>query len=368
MKILLLRSERTAHEGHPPDPYSQEFRSAFAERVIANLRSEPGQCSVCGPDCIACRRDYDRRFGAHIAGIVAFPSRLPFLIERPADLLPPRLPAHDVLLAINIHEQIFLALLERAHLAGARAAIVPLESRDWFSRGAQEEAQRVAAKIGMELAFPKPFCAFDPPRGSLLDMFRRTFHIGKPEVRLEISEGRIVRAHVETSAACGATYYVARWLVGRRTDEDLRHDVVARRLHSYPCTASMAWDEDLGDTVMHVSSEAHCAILDPLGHRPPDRMESVLTPLGRSIPRPRTPQENLRLVQQARDALLADLDAQGTVSLTAFRRSHRFPPAAAHTAILLLKKEGIVARDGDSITLVRPLPPPAPLAGHDNSK
>jgi len=354
MRILLLRSERRGADEGPKEPYLQEFGSAFAERVIANLRSEPGGCGACGPDCTGCRRDYGRTFTKNIAGVICFPSRLPFLLERPEEYIPARVPRHDVLLALNVHEQILLAILERARAAGARAAIAPIESRDWVSRSAQERARKIGAHLDMEVAFPKPFCAFDPPKGSRLDRFRRTFHIGKPEVRLEISDGRIVRAHVETSAACGATYYIARWLVGRRTDEDLRHDVVARRLHSYPCTASMAWDDDLGDTILHVSGEAHYAILAPLGLERSAGPEMIRSPAGRMVYRPAPVQENVRNVAQAREVLLRELARHGRLSLSGFRRSHTLSPAAVHTAVLLLKQEGKIVSDGDGISLVHP--------------
>ena len=348
MKILVLRSRRESGDA-PGDPYAQEFRSRFAERVIGNLRGERGFCSSCSPDCIDCRRGYDRRFAGAIAGVIDLPPRLPYLLEEPGDYLPADVPPHDVLIAVNIHEQVLVEAVRRCRDWGARGIVAPLEAADWLSASARSEIESAAAEAGVEVAMPKPFCDFDPPAGTLLAEFRRRFHIGKPDVELTVRNGQVERAYVHVSAACGATYYVARWLEGRSVDDDLRYDVVAKRLHSYPCTASMKWDDQLGDTVMHVAGEAHYAILDPLGGPDRRRPEMVQSPLGDMIPKPAPPRETARNIDQAKAAILATLDSAGSITVTDLRARRDITPAAAYSALLLLEQAGIVRNENGRI-------------------
>lgn len=349
MRILILRSRRRDGGDDPEGPYTQQFRSRFAEKVVANLQGDRGLCARCGPECNDCREGYGRRFGECIAGVVDLPAVLPHLLEDPGRHLPADVPRHEILIAVNIHEQVLVEAVRRCRRWGTRGVVAPLEAPDWVSGSARAEAESAAAGAGVEIALPKPFCDFDPPAGTVLADFRRRFHIGRPEVELTVRNGKVERAHVHVSAACGATYYVARWLEGRRVDDDLKYDIVAKRLHSYPCTASMKWDDDLGDTVMHVAGQAHYAILDPLGqqdHAPP---EMVRSPVAGFIPKPPRPRETTRNIDQAKRAILADLDAGGEVTIEGLRTRSGITPAAAYSALLILEQEGKVRSENGRI-------------------
>jgi len=349
MRILVLRSQRRDPEAGRKEPYTQTFGSRYAERVTGNLVGEDDFCTACGPDCVACRKPYHRRFGADIAGVISFPAVLPYLLERPAEHVPSDLPPHDILLAINIHEQILVETIRRCGALGTRAAVVPLEASDWVSGSAREQAGDLCDRMGIELAFPKPFCSFDPPAGTVLAEFRRRFHIGKPDVRLDIRGGIIRKADVGVSAACGATYYVARWLVGRRVDEDLRHEIVSKRMHSYPCTASMKWDDELGDTPLHVAGQAHYEILRPIEHRARSEPALVMSPLGTMVQKPIPPKENIQTIEKAKQTILSELAGQESVSLRVLREKPGISAAALHTALLLLKQEGKIRAEGRKI-------------------
>ena len=353
MRILVLLSRRQGGRDAAGDPYAQTFRSTFADKVVGNLVGEPGFCSACAGDCTGCRRAYDRRFGDSIAGIVELPAVLPYLLERPDRYVPADVPAHDVLLAINVHEQILLACIRRAKRWQTRGVIAPIEAGGWISPAARAEGARIAEEVGVEADFPKPFCAFDPPAGTVLAEFRQRFHVGKPHVELTIEHRRITRACVHVSAACGATYYVARHLAGKSLDDDLKYDVVAKRLHCYPCTSSMAWDDEIGDTIMHVAGQAHYEILAPLAApeaHAPDEPEMVLSPVGIMIPRPAAPAENLRNIERAKEGILEGLAAAGAVSLAELRANRRLPSAAVYSALLILKRQGTIRAVGDRIT------------------
>ena len=341
MKILILRSEQRKSAGPTKNAYVQEFSCTYAEKVIGNLVGEPGFCASCGPDCNACRKPYDRRFGKNIAGIITLPARLPYLLETPWQYVPDNLPAHDALIAINIHEQILIEFIRRCPDLETRGIIVPCEAPDWLSGSARADARALCEKHGIEIAFPKPFCASAPPAGSFLAQFREAFHIGKPRVKLEISNEYITRANVEISAACGATYYIARWLNGKHIEDDLRYEIIAKRMHAYPCTASMKWDDELGETPLHVAGEAHYEILAQLNKKPaPQEPSLIKSPLGVMVQKPVPIHENLANVEKAKAAILQDLAAGKEVTLQSLRKKSGLPPAAINTALLRLKQQG----------------------------
>ena len=349
MRVVVFRS--ACPEAEPPGDgaYSQTFDTRYADRVIGNLANEDDFCTSCQAQCVHCRRPYARSFAGHVAGVIPLPSPMPYVLERPAEHVPADVPPHDVLIAISIHEQILIESIKRSGEWGTRGVVVPIEAPDWISGAARAQAERLCQERGIEIAFPKPFCDFAPPAGSFLDEFRRAFHIGFPEVVLTVRDGVIEKADVKVSAPCGATYYIARWLEGKRVDDDLRHDVISRRLHSYPCTSSMEWDDDLGDTILHVAGQNHYAILDQLGAAAErDEAPLVMSPLGIALPKPVPVTENVRNVEQAKEAILRRLAARETVPLSELRQGDE-TPAAINTALVILKRDGRIRVEGNRV-------------------
>ncbi len=354
MKLVVLRSVPPERGAAARDEYSQEFDTRYAERVLGNLAGGAGPCTACGPDCCACRAPYGRDLRGDLAAVLDLPAVLPHVLERPGQYVPPRPPAHDVLLAIAIHEQILIEVLKKCGEWGTRGVVVPLEAPDWISPAARAAAFEVAEALGVEIAFPKPFCAFRPPAGSLLDAFRRHFHIGFPEVDLIVEDGLVKQARVEVSAACGATYFVARWLADRRVDADIKHEVIAKRMHSYPCTASMEWDDELGDTPMHIAGQAHYEILRQLGQEPGEAPRGIVSPVGVMIPEPPRGGESLENIERAKEAILTSLAERGSLGTEELSRLEGVSPAAAYSALLLLKKSGRVRVEDQSVTSAAP--------------
>jgi len=347
MRVVVLRSVRQQRKRRK-ERYLQEQDTRFAERVLGNLRGGEDACTACGPDCNHCRRPYAEHFGKGVVGVVDFPAVLPYVLERPADLLPREMPPHDVLLAIGIHEQILLEVAKACPAWGTRGIVAPLEAPGWICGATRAEAHRVCEDAGVEISFPKPFCSFLPPRGSVLAEFRESLHIGRPDVELTLDGRRIREARVHVSAACGATYCVARWLVGRTLDENLEIEVISKRWHAFPCTASMERDPELGDeTPLHVAGQAHYALLKPHKKRVAG-LESpmVVSPVGKLVHRATPPEENRRKIEEARQGILQELATGEAVTLTALRKRLGATPAALNTALLLLKREGAIRSEG----------------------
>ena len=343
MRIVVLRSVDAGTGEASGTEYVQRFDTVYARRVLGNLVGEPGFCTACADDCVACRQPYRRCYRDSIKAVVDFPAALPYLLEKPETYVPSDLPQHDVLLAICIHEQILIEILKVCSQWGTSGVVAPIEAPDWISPAARRKASAVCERQNTEISFPRPFCAFRPPAGGVLAEFRESFHIGAPEVALTFDGDTIAGAEVRIGAACGATHYIARWLRGRRTDDDIKYDVIARRLHSYPCTASMEWDDEVGETLLHVSGEEHYRILASLPSSVTADERFVRSPLGMVIPRPVPVQENLKNVETVKQSILAELEKTGRLSLDALPAAKGATPAAQNTALLMLKQEGKIA-------------------------
>lgn len=364
MKIVILRSQRSGDENYAEHDFLQTFDTRYAERVIGNLRGERRLrgarhqqdndrfCTACGPDCTFCRNPYHRNYDKNIAGIIDFPAVLPYVLENPSDYVPEHIPGHDILLVINIHEQILLEILKKCKHLGTKGVVVPLEAPDWVSGATKASARKICEKDNIEISFPEPFCSFNPAGGGVLSAFRKHFHIGYPDVQLTIPEaenGRIAKAHVNVSAACGATYYIARWLVGRNVKDNLEIEVISKRLHTYPCTASMKWDNEIDDTPLHIAGQAHFRILSSVKEITHKNSSMIRSPLGQMVPKPIPMQENLKAIEKAKELIVNELRIHTVVTLDHFKKRVKTTPAALSSAMILLKKEGKIRIEGKKL-------------------
>ena len=261
MKLLIVTNEK--YNPVPRRPFSVIMEDMFSERVVKHLQNDyAGICNGCGNDCDHCRDKFPVLFPVDfkedIAGVILLPAELPYYVDDPGDYLPDALPPHDVMLAMHIHEDLLLSLPQRAKDAGAKALIVPSEDPAWLSQWIRGRLRKICDQLGMESAFPKPFCSFLPsPDQPVLSEFARHFRIGKPKIKLKVQDNKIIETQVITSAPCGCTYFVARNLLGKEINEDLNVNETAKYWHSYPCVASMDVDRELGDTPLHKGGYLH---------------------------------------------------------------------------------------------------------------
>lgn len=204
MRLVVLRSRETGTRAEDGPEYEQTLNTAFARKVLGNLGNAAGSCTACQDACTGCRRRY-RRAPEDVVEVVDVPAVLPYLLEAPASFVPDSIPQHDVLLAICVHDQIFLEALRTCPRWGTRAVVVPLEAPGWTTPATHREAEEICHKLGVEIAFPKPFCALNPAPGTVLADFRRRFRVGMPEVSVDVEDGVVAAVRVDVSAACGAT-------------------------------------------------------------------------------------------------------------------------------------------------------------------
>lgn len=201
----------------------------YAERVEEYLRAHPG---------------------ARVEAFVV-PADVPVFVdeEEAAALLPPAIASAEIVIAIALP---YVLLRELPYVMGrghGRALIAPREEPQWIRPGQMREVTRACGRFGLENAFPKPFCALQP-HTPVLRQFCADYKVGQHAIVLECIDGVISAAHCPTSSACGLTAWAAEQLVGRPCDETIPRALV-ELLHVRPCLASMALDEELGDTIMH---------------------------------------------------------------------------------------------------------------------
>jgi hypothetical protein len=181
----------------------------------------------------------------------ALPASMPLIVDDPADFLPEDIGGPEIVIAVNLHQDILVDLPKLLSPKGAQVLIAPIESPEWIRPGLIHQVTNECSKVGMESAFPKPFCALEP-KTPTLRRFCEEYHIGRPELEIEVRDGKVIGAEAVKGSPCGLTHWVAERLVGRPADETLEARA-AELLHLRPCLATMVLDPALGDTVMHES-------------------------------------------------------------------------------------------------------------------
>ncbi|MDP2210930.1 MAG: DUF166 family protein [Candidatus Aquicultor sp.] len=240
--------------------YALAFNENFAQRFIKHLSNDESLCTACHDECVECRLSLVDDLSGNIAGQHKLPLLTDQFIDDPEEYLPASVPGHDITLAFNIHSDILLDVPELAAKAGSRALIVPVEDPDWLGGWTKRRLEEKCAELGLEFAAPKPFCGLTGDGYEHIKAFIQEFKVGRPEVELDIDGGIVTRAHVTTSAPCGATYYLARLFKGVTADDKLL-EVACKGLSSYPCTASTKIDPDFKDSITH---EANYITMDAL--------------------------------------------------------------------------------------------------------
>ncbi len=229
------------------------YSGEFGERVIGNLINYSTFCISCADACTHCK-EAKYGFADRINGLFKLPepSMLPVFIEDSADAyLPQEIPDADIAIVSEIHNDLLLELSPILKDSGIKAMIVPQESAAGIARPQVEE---ICSREGIEVVFPKPFCELQPQDDKpVIRSFIAEFGIGLPEVRVEMDRrGRIVHVEVLRSAPCGSTWFVAKQLEGVEVENKLElYDRISESHHSYPCTASMEKDSEIGDTILH---------------------------------------------------------------------------------------------------------------------
>lgn len=234
------------------------YSGEFAERVIRNLINDISFCKSCSLLCDQCKYSVYSYVGSVRAAIQLAPlQELPAFIDNPEQYLPEKIPRADLCISSGIHKDLLLDLPSRIHKAGIKGMIVPIEDFIEVPAGLRKQMTSACEDLGLECAFPKPFCSLTPSEETpAISRLVTELRIGRPKLRISLARrhGRenIESTTVDRSAPCGSTWYVARKLIGVDTKEDVLYDAIAKAHHSYPCTATMAVDPELKEPILHI--------------------------------------------------------------------------------------------------------------------
>jgi hypothetical protein len=234
------------------------YSKDFMERVIRNLINDPCFCQSCGLYCESCKYNvYSFVRNVRAAIQLPDPSELPAFIDNPEEYMPRKLPKADVCLASGLHKDLLLELPQHIKKAGIKALIAPIEDWQEVPTGIRKQLAEKCRELGLECAFPKPFCTLTPEKDKpIITRCIEETKVGRP--LLEISTMKIGKdevieyAAVRRSAPCGSTWYIARKLTGVSTEKDILYDAIAKAHHSYPCTATMVTDPETKEPILHI--------------------------------------------------------------------------------------------------------------------
>ena len=191
------------------------------------------------------------------------PQFLPPIVDDPEEFLPQDPPQVDLILSLAENRSASELIPDLAVLTGAQAVIAPVDNRAWLPRGMMRQMEHRLAAKSIPSAFPTAFCALEiqPGQHPLIQKFAT--HFGRPKLEIEVEGDQIARVKILREAPCGNTRFVAQRLVGVPIEEAEEQAGLAH--HHYPCLASMAMDDEFGDTLMHRSGlMTKLAVHDPL--------------------------------------------------------------------------------------------------------
>ncbi len=228
------------------------------ERVIRNLINDPSFCKPCGLYCDSCKYNVYSFVGNVRAAIqLPNPSELPAFIDNPEKYMPRKVPKADLCVASGLHKDLLLELPHHIQKVNMKGLIVPIEDFNEVPSGLREQVEERCQELGLEHAFPKPFCSLQPVENRpVISRFVTELKVGRPLLEIStVKRGKrevIDSSIVRRSAPCGSTWYVARKLVGVETSREVLYDAVAKAHHSYPCTATMNVDPEVKEPILHM--------------------------------------------------------------------------------------------------------------------
>jgi len=234
------------------------YSNDFMERVIRNLINDPCFCQSCGLYCESCKYNvYSFVRNVRAAIQLPNPADLPAFIDNPEEHMPKKLPKADICLASGLHKDLLLELPEHIKKAGMKALIVPVEDWQEVPSGVRKQVEEKCRELGLEYAFPKPFCTLTPEKDKpTIARFIAETKVGRPLLEISlttIGKDEVIEcAVVRRSAPCGSTWYIARKLAGVSTKQEALYDAIAKAHHSYPCTATMNTDPETKEPILHI--------------------------------------------------------------------------------------------------------------------
>ncbi len=213
----------------------------FAKRVVEHLKKNPEKAEG-------------------IVGIDRVPSDVQVssatFVDEVEENLPEDMPSScDIILAIGV-DMYIQTLPSVAEETGAEGVIVPIEDSNWYPLGILNQTKNRLEKMGVEVAYPRPFCSLQGRGRESIEEFIEDYEIGRPSLNIDLEDGKISNIEVKVGAPCGSTDTVAEEILGDSVSFessdflDLEGDI-SEAHHSHPCTGDMMEDPVLSETILH---------------------------------------------------------------------------------------------------------------------
>ena len=252
-----------------PDPDTE----MLAQKFVGNIINDDEFCKACElleqkVKCDHCR-EHLRNFSSSVYFYDKIGENIPDFIENPEAFLPKTIPPVDFLMVVGIHQDLLSELPEYLKDKKIKAVIVPIENPKWVPPGLQVQVLEDFERLGIQAAFPKPFCAMSKELNEYNKVgfnltknhdnvyeFIDYYKIGEPIVSFILSDDgkAILDTCVLQSAPCGSTFYILQQLKAKYIDDDelSLNERISKAHHSYPCNASMDKDLILKDSILHI--------------------------------------------------------------------------------------------------------------------
>jgi hypothetical protein len=140
-----------------------------------------------------------------------------------------------------------------AQLCGARAVIVPVDRRSWAPPGLLRQVKQRLEVLGIDSAFPMPFCSLAPreEQHPLIQAFARRY--GRPELVCASSNAHISGCEILRETPCGNTRYIIERIAGLPVEKAAEQAGLLH--HYYPCWGGMETDPVRGShTLLHIAA------------------------------------------------------------------------------------------------------------------
>ena len=155
-------------------------------------------------------------FEIETAGVPEF---LPDFIEDPQEFrdelnLDPKIFRVNLLITYSLHPDLTPEIVRRAGIGGVKVVIIP----GGISRaGSLDELQKIADIFGIYIEVDEICCTLDKSGIPELDLF--TEKLGRPEIAVDVKDGRISDVVVKRGSPCGSTWFMAKEIIGKTLDE-----------------------------------------------------------------------------------------------------------------------------------------------------
>jgi len=269
MNINMIEKKYKLGVFYGPDPDTEKLSQNFVGHLINNedfcksceLFEQKVKCDHC--------REHLKSYANSIYFYEKIGENVPDFIEEPEEFLPKNLPQVDFLLVIGIHQGLLSGLPNYLKDKKIKAVIVPIEDPKWVPAGLQVQTLNEFENVGIQAAFPKPFCALSKnlneynkegfnitKKRNYIIEFIEYYRIGEPIVSFLLSnDGKSIKdVCVIQSAPCGSTFYITQQLKSKYIEDNelSLNERISKAHHSFPCNASMDQDLILKDSILHV--------------------------------------------------------------------------------------------------------------------